>query len=197
MLFWLIEFFLFFIFIYLTLFSPAENYYVQMSNTTNIIQFNFCFYDYYCYMMIAMACLLSQISLILVKNNNKLIFIVFAAINFCYSYVMVYEFFKLKESLSILYTIDEKLRKTVYIEDIYQFIDEEKDNESEDSSLPKQNITEEEKLQILKEKEEEDKKKQLRKVLTASVMFNSEESDDPLFYRTVSYYNVLMSILKF
>lgn len=168
-----------------------------MSNTTNIIQFNFCFYDYYCYMMIAMACLLSQIALIAVKNNSKLVFIIFALINICYSYVLIYEFFKLKESLSILYTIDEKLRKTVSVEDVYQFIDEKKDEDLENLSASKQTLTEEEKLKILKEKEEEDKKKQLRKVLITSVMFNSEDSDDALFYRTVSYYNVLMAVLKF
>lgn len=103
MLFWLIEFFLFAIYIYLYFISPSEGYYFYSSSNSNFIQNQFLAYDGSIYFLIVILCIISNAGLFCIKNNNNIIFFyIWYIIFIIYSYILFYEFYKAMSSLFLI-----------------------------------------------------------------------------------------------
>lgn len=92
MLFWLIEFFLFCIYIYLFLISPKEVYYYNSSPKVNFINQNIAYVDDFIFFLSYLCCAVASL-FVFFKKINKLLFYVVYYIHFIViSLIFLFEF---------------------------------------------------------------------------------------------------------
>lgn len=105
MLFWIIEFFLFIIFVYIYFICPSETYYMYSSSSNNAVSFGLGTVNLNVYTATVLLCVLSNVSLFFRKFSVCLFHIVWLLLFYIHSYLVLSEFSRFRESIVIITNI--------------------------------------------------------------------------------------------